>query len=175
MRCHRPSFGQGGGTCPNLKLALQLSRILTKCPPSILAALQFAEVKEELGVIDVLIFNPGLKSPSILNTDIMDIKIEEFNATHQLFCAGALLCVQEVLPDMVAKSGDATTKKGTILFTGATAGYRGSAKGAIYSAAEFGMRSLSQSVARGYASKGIHCCFFRLDCVIDTPWVVAMM
>ena len=136
----------------------------------------FAEVKENMGVIDVLIYNPGLKTPSVLNTDIMDIKLEDFHAAHALFCAGALLCVQQVLPDMVAKEGDGTTtKKGTILFTGATAAYRGSAKGAIYSAAEFGMRSISQSVARGYACKGIHVCNFRLDCIMDVPWTVALM
>ena len=32
-----------------------------------------------------------------------------------------------------------------------------------------------QSTARGYASQGIHACFFRLDCVTDVPWVVKMM
>ena len=68
-------------------------------------------LKENMGVIDVLIYNPGLKTPSVLNTDIMDIKLEDFHAAHALFCAGALLCVQQVLPDMVAKEGDGTTTK----------------------------------------------------------------
>ena len=57
----------------------------------------------------------------------------------------------------------------------ATGAFRGGAKSLMYSQAEMGMRAVSQSVARGYAAKGIHTCFFRLDCVIDTPWVVKMM
>ena len=135
----------------------------------------FAQVAEKLGVVDVLIYNVGVKTPAILMTDVMDIKLEDFNGAHDLFCAGALLCVQQVLPVFLAKEGEVNTKKGTILFTGATAGFRGSAKGCIYAAAEFGMRALSQSVARGYAAKGVHVCHFRLDCTTDVPWVVAMM
>jgi hypothetical protein len=30
-------------------------------------------------------------------------------------------------------------------------------------------------VARGYAAQGVHACHFRLDCVTDVPWIVAMM
>ena len=138
----------------------------------------FATSKSTYGVCDVLIYNPGLKSPKVLNTDVMDVDLETFNATHALFCTGALLCVQAVLPDMLAKEGvgeGPNVKKGTILFTGATGAFRGGAKSLMYSQAEMGMRAVSQSVARGYAAKGIHTCFFRLDCVIDTPWVVKMM
>jgi NAD(P)-dependent dehydrogenase (short-subunit alcohol dehydrogenase family) len=81
----------------------------------------FAKVRDTMGTVDVLIFNPGLKTPKVLSTDVLDIKLDEFNGAHAMFCAGALLCVQEVLPAMIAKPGDALTKKGTILFTGATA------------------------------------------------------
>ncbi|CAF4470198.1 unnamed protein product [Rotaria magnacalcarata] len=59
--------------------------------------------------------------------------------------------------------------KGTILFTGATASLRGSAKFAGCSVPKFALRSLSQSMARELGPKGIHVAHIIIDGQINTP------
>ena len=57
--------------------------------------------------------NVGLKTPAILNTEILDIKPEDFTDHHALFVTGALLCVQAVLPDMLGKEARACMQQVT--------------------------------------------------------------
>ena len=106
---------------------------------------------------------------------IMDIDPSEFVKSFEVSCLGALLCVQQLLPGMLASDGvgDGKFKKrGTFLFTSATSAFRGSAKCAQFAAGKHALRALSQSVAREYSAQGIHCCHVRLDCILDTPGYV---
>jgi len=59
--------------------------------------------------------------------------------------------------------------KGTILFTGATAGLRGSAKFAGLAAPKFALRGLAQSMARELGPQGIHVAHIIIDGQINTP------
>ena len=58
--------------------------------------------------------------------------------------------------------------EGTILFTGATAGARGSAKFAAFAVGKFGLRALAQSMARELGPQGIHVAYINIDGGIDS-------
>jgi NAD(P)-dependent dehydrogenase (short-subunit alcohol dehydrogenase family) len=82
-------------------------------------------------------------------------------------CFSGFLVGREVATRMIPR------KRGTILFTGATASVRGSAQFAAFASAKFGLRALSQSMARELGEKGIHVAHIVIDGAIDTPWIHA--
>lgn len=59
--------------------------------------------------------------------------------------------------------------KGTLLFTGATASLRGSAKFGVFAASKFALRALAQSMAREFGPQGIHVAHIIIDGEINTP------
>jgi NAD(P)-dependent dehydrogenase (short-subunit alcohol dehydrogenase family) len=50
-------------------------------------------------------------------------------------------------------------KRGTLLFTGATASLRGNTTTSAFSAAKFALRSLSQSLNKEFGKENIHVCY----------------
>ncbi|EEQ30113.1 oxidoreductase [Microsporum canis CBS 113480] len=56
----------------------------------------------------------------------------------------------------------------TLIFTGATASLKGSAKFSSFAAGKFSLRAVAQSVAREFGPQGIHVCHAVVDGVIDT-------
>jgi NAD(P)-dependent dehydrogenase (short-subunit alcohol dehydrogenase family) len=59
--------------------------------------------------------------------------------------------------------------RGTIVFTGATAALRGSAKFSALAVGKFGLRALAQSMARELGPQGVHVVHVVIDGQIDTP------
>ena len=59
--------------------------------------------------------------------------------------------------------------RGTILFTGATAGVKAGPKSISFGPAKFAMRGLAQSLARELGPKGIHVAWINIDGSIDIP------
>lgn len=74
---------------------------------------------------------------------------------------GAFLASKEVLPDMIQ------AKAGTIIFTGATAMVRGGANFANLAVGKFGLRALSQSLAKEVGPLGIHVTIVNIDGFVD--------
>ena len=64
-----------------------------------------------------------------------------------------------------------TRQRGTILYTGATAGLRGSANFAAFAGAKHALRALAQSMARELGPHGIHVAHLVIDAGVDTAWV----
>ena len=60
---------------------------------------------------------------------------------------------------------------GTVIFSSATAAFRGSGTNPLYAIGKFGLRALSQNLAKAYASDGVHVAHVRLDCALDVPIV----
>jgi NAD(P)-dependent dehydrogenase (short-subunit alcohol dehydrogenase family) len=85
----------------------------------------------------------------------------EFEHIWRVTCLGAMLSAQAVIPHMAARG------KGTIIFTGATAGIRGSANFSAFASAKFALRGLAQSLAREFGPKGVHVAHLVLDGLID--------
>ncbi|KAG0148443.1 hypothetical protein CROQUDRAFT_654958 [Cronartium quercuum f. sp. fusiforme G11] len=62
-------------------------------------------------------------------------------------------------------------KGGSLIFTGATASLRGGANLGCFAAGKFGLRALSQSLAREFGPKGVHVAHVIVDGMIDGPTV----
>lgn len=87
------------------------------------------------GDIDVLINNAGLGDFPALG----EIKKEHFQNVFNANVFGLALLTQELVPPMKAK------KSGTIINIGSTASLKGFARGTVYSASKFAVRSMTQS------------------------------
>lgn len=126
-------------------------------PESVKAS--FARVRETLGDPRVLIYNAGSYAPG----GFLDIDPAKFEAAWRANCFGGFLCAREVLPAMLE------AEAGTLLFTGATAALRGGKGFAGLAVGKFGLRALSQSLAREFGPKGIHVAHAVIDGQIATP------
>ena len=119
----------------------------------------FARVRDELGEPDVLVYNAG----AFQMGGVMELSSADFERAWRVNCLGALLTSQAVLPPMLEAG------RGTIIFSGATASIRGSARFAGLAVGKFGLRALAQSMARELGPRGIHVAHVVIDGQIDTP------
>jgi NAD(P)-dependent dehydrogenase (short-subunit alcohol dehydrogenase family) len=119
----------------------------------------FKSIRERLGTIDVLIYNAG----SGAFGTIADITPEQYESSWRVNAFGAFVSAKEVVADMIARG------RGTMLFTGATAGVKAGARSVAFGPAKFAMRGLAQSLARDLGPKGIHVAWINVDGAIDIP------
>ncbi len=92
-----------------------------------------------------------------MRTSILDASAAEFERGWRVGCFGGFLVGREAAKRM-AKSG-----AGTILFTGATASWRGSAQFFNFAVGKFGLRALAESMARELQPKGVHVAHIVID------------
>jgi NADP-dependent 3-hydroxy acid dehydrogenase YdfG len=120
----------------------------------------FRRIREELGPVDVLVYNAGARR--VNGRALLDTTTEEFENFTKINLFGAFWSTKCVLPDMVAR------KQGTIIYTGATGSLRGNPGLSSFSPGKFGLRSLSQIVAREYQeTAGIHAAHIIIDTPVD--------
>jgi NAD(P)-dependent dehydrogenase (short-subunit alcohol dehydrogenase family) len=111
--------------------------------------------------IHVLVYNVGIR---LLEGESVAVVSPEMVAEFfRINALGALLCMQQALPGMIAHN------RGTIILTGATASLRGSAGMASFAMGKFALRALAQAAARELGPKGIHVCHVIVDGVVDMP------
>ncbi|MEM7008123.1 MAG: SDR family NAD(P)-dependent oxidoreductase [Thermodesulfobacteriota bacterium] len=103
--------------------------------------------------IDVMIYNAG----QFKMQGIQKLKTDDFVSAWESNCLGGFISSKLVLASMLRR------KKGTIIFTGATASLRGSANFSGLAVGKFGLRALSQSIARELGPKGIHVAHVIID------------
>jgi NAD(P)-dependent dehydrogenase (short-subunit alcohol dehydrogenase family) len=120
----------------------------------------------EMGAIDVLIYNVRgelkWKSP-------LEMTYDELRDVLELEAVGALAAAKAVMPAMISR------KRGTVIFSSATAAFRGSSTTPLYCVGKFALRGLAQSLGKAYAKDGIHVVHMRLDCALDGPLVRRIM
>ena len=113
----------------------------------------FADLDRDMGTPDLVVFNPTIacaaRSPNSTS--------EEVKKTLLITCYGAFLVGQQAARRMEEKG------KGTILFTGASAGVKGYVNSAPFAMGKFGLRGLAQSMARELHPKNIHIGHFVID------------
>ncbi|MGH3090293.1 MAG: SDR family NAD(P)-dependent oxidoreductase [Rubrobacteraceae bacterium] len=131
-------------------------------PASVEAA--FEKVGSELGSPEVFVYNAG----AFQMGGILELAPDKFDECFKANCAGAFYAAGQVLPEM-AEAG-----RGTILLTGATASLRGSARFSALAVGKFGLRALSQSMAREFGPRGVHVAHIIIDGQIDTERVRGM-
>jgi len=127
----------------------------------------FELIRKKLGDPEVLVYNAAIRS--LTPEQVLDIPTKRFESYWKTNCFGAFLCAKQVLPAMLER------KKGTILFTGATASWRAVGGLAAFAVGKFGLRALGQALAREYGPKGIHVCHIVVDAVVDMPFTRPFM
>jgi len=119
----------------------------------------FHAIHVELGEPEVLLYNAG----SGTFGTITEITPQQYEADWRVNALGAFLTAREVTPGMIARG------RGTMLFTGATAGMKAGPRSVSFGPAKFAMRGLAQSLARDLGPKGIHVAWVNVDGSIDIP------
>lgn len=113
----------------------------------------FAAVQADWGAPDVVVFNAS----GYGRRSILEAGVEEFEANWRVGCLGGFLVGREAAKAMAGRGS------GSILFTGATASIRGSAKFFNFASSKFALRALAQSMARELGPKGIHVAHVIID------------
>ena len=126
-------------------------------PDSLISA--FGQVREDLGTVDVLIYNAG--SGSWKNVE--ELTVEDFERGWRINALGALVAAQQVIPDMKSKGA------GNIVVVGATASLRGKPMTAGFAPAKAAQRILAQSMAKHLGPQGIHVSLLIIDGQIGDP------
>lgn len=119
-----------------------------------------ATVVHDMGDIDVLIYNVRGDFTPCAPLEMSYYALEK---NYRMEVIGALAAAKSVLPKMIARS------QGCVFFSSATAAFRGSSNYPLYAIGKFGLRALSQSLAKAYAEEGVHIVHVRLDCDLDVP------
>ena len=96
--------------------------------------------------ISLAVYNAGNNFPG----QIIDMNAAYFENSWKSCCFGGFLFGREALRYMVPN------RKGTILFTGASASLRGRSNFGAFNSAKAGLRTLAQAMAKEYGPNGIH-------------------
>jgi len=118
----------------------------------------FDSVDRDLGVPDVVVFNAG----AFKKDNVLDIDPADFERCWRIGCFGGFLVGQAAARRMVKRG------HGTIIFSGATAALRGSAGFANLAVPKFGLRALSQSMARELGPQGVRVGFVVIDGLVES-------
>ncbi len=121
----------------------------------------FEQIEAEHGPVEVLVFNIGANVPC----SILEETPRKYFKIWEMACFSGFLNAQVAAKRMVARG------RGTILFTGATAGLRGSANFAAFAGAKHALRALAQSMARELGPQNIHVAHVVVDGAIDTDFI----
>jgi NAD(P)-dependent dehydrogenase (short-subunit alcohol dehydrogenase family) len=121
----------------------------------------FDRIESEIGPVEVAVFNAGAQH----NAPIADMTGRIYRQVWESATFGGFLMGREAARRMVPRG------RGTIIFTGATASIRGGAGFAAFAGAKFGLRALSQSMARELGPQGIHVAHVIIDGMIESDAV----
>ncbi|MEM8591004.1 MAG: SDR family NAD(P)-dependent oxidoreductase [Pseudomonadota bacterium] len=113
------------------------------------------------GRLDVAIYNPSAR----VRGSITELDPETVRKSVEVTAFGAFLMGQAAARRMLTQDGDT---KGTILFTGASAGVKGFPLSATFAMGKFAQRGLAQSMARELHPKGVHVAWVNIDGGIAT-------
>jgi short-subunit dehydrogenase len=119
------------------------------------------DIERDIAPIEVLVFNIGANVPC----SILDETAKKYFKIWEMACFSGFLVGREVAKRMVTRG------RGTIIFTGATAGLRGSANFAAFAGAKHALRALAQSMARELGPRNIHVAHVVVDGAIDTAFI----
>jgi len=113
----------------------------------------FLELDKTIGTPNLVIYNAAARVRGRI-TDLDPIHTQEaINVT----CFGAFLVAQEAVKRMIKRNS------GSVFFTGATAGIKGFANSSVFAMGKFGLRGLTQSLARELHPQNIHIGHFVID------------
>jgi NAD(P)-dependent dehydrogenase (short-subunit alcohol dehydrogenase family) len=118
-------------------------------------------IERDVGPIEVCAFNVG----GNVRFPIRDTTARVYTKVWEMAALAGFLVGREVAKVMVPR------RRGTILYTGATASLRGGKGFAAFAGAKHALRALAQSMARELGPEGIHVAHVVVDGAIDTPFI----
>ncbi|MEL6791027.1 MAG: SDR family oxidoreductase [Pseudomonadota bacterium] len=119
------------------------------------------KIETDIATIDVAIFNIGAN----VFFPITDTSARVFRKVWEMACFAGFLTGREVAQRMIPR------KRGTIIFTGATASVRGRSGFSAFASAKHGLRALAQSMARELGPHNIHVAHIIIDGAIDSAFI----
>jgi NAD(P)-dependent dehydrogenase (short-subunit alcohol dehydrogenase family) len=125
-----------------------------------------AAVEEEVGPIEVVVFNLGAQ---IGDRALADTSYKAFEMGWRLATFALFRTASAVLPQMERRG------RGTLLVTSATAAMRGNRGQHSHAAAMGGRRMLCQTLNAEFAAKGIHVAHILIDGAVDAPDTLGKM
>jgi NAD(P)-dependent dehydrogenase (short-subunit alcohol dehydrogenase family) len=120
-----------------------------------------ARIEREIATIEVAVFNIGAN----VRFNVTDTTERVYRKVWEMAALAGFLTGREAARVMQPR------RRGTILFTGATASLRGGAGFAAFAGAKHALRALAQSMARELGPLGIHVAHVVIDGAIDTAWI----
>jgi NADP-dependent 3-hydroxy acid dehydrogenase YdfG len=94
----------------------------------------------------------------ILDKPFVEISDDDFDGMWRINCFAGM--AQQVLPNMLDKN------EGSLIFTGATAAFKGGDKFAAFTSSKFALRAMAQSLAREFGPQGAHVAHVVIDAII---------
>ncbi len=119
------------------------------------------DIESRIGEIDVFVFNIGANVPC----SVLDESARKYFKIWEMACYSGFLTGQAVAKRMVSR------RRGTMIFTGATASLRGAASFAAFAGAKHALRALAQSLARELGPANVHVAHVIIDGAIDTAFI----
>lgn len=120
----------------------------------------FRWTEAEVGPVEVAVHNIGAN----VRFPVRETTTRVYTKVWELAALSAFLTGREAAQVMAPR------RRGTILFTGATAGVRGGAGFAAFAGGMHAKRALAQSMARELMPEGIHVAHVVIDGPIDTAF-----
>jgi NAD(P)-dependent dehydrogenase (short-subunit alcohol dehydrogenase family) len=118
-------------------------------------------IEREVGPIEACVFNVG----GNVRFPIRETTARVYTKVWEMAALAGFLVGREAAKAMVPR------RRGTILYTGATASLRGGKGFAAFAGAKHALRALAQSMARELGPEGIHVAHVVVDGAIDTPFI----
>lgn len=110
--------------------------------------------------LKVALYNPSAR----VRGPVTELDPETVKKAIEVTAYGSFLMGQQAARLMLKNDG---AHKGTILFTGASAGVKGFAQSATFAMGKFAQRGLAQSMSRELHPKGIHVAWVNIDGAIS--------
>lgn len=118
-------------------------------------------IEKEVGPLEVAVFNIGAN----VRFPIADTTARVYRKVWEMACFAGFLMGREVAKRMMER------ERGTIIFTGATASFRGRETLSAFAGAKHALRALAQSMARELGPKNIHVAHTIIDGAIDSNFI----
>jgi len=112
----------------------------------------------------VVIYNPS----SRVRGPVAELDVEDVRRAMEVTAIGAFLAGKHATRRML-EAEPVNGCRGTILFTGASAGVKGFPKSAPFAMGKFAQRGLAESMARELHPQGIHVAWINIDGAILNP------
>ena len=119
----------------------------------------FDAIAADMGVPHLAVYNASRR----VRGPFVEVDAEDVRAALITSCFGGFLVGQAAAKRMLPEG------RGTILFTGASAGMKGFPQSAAFAMGKFGLRGLAESMARELQPSNIHVAYINIDGGILSP------